>query len=205
MPLTVSAASPGTDGASVRPRVLGSIAYRLHCPRNLYLFEDMARALTDIGFAAENQQVQSVQPLFAGLGYSEDRTIGIVSEGSRYVVTGSDGKLNVDVFKDELVFCHRIPLKAWLAIDGPTIPVTDLLLEKMQIVEINLEELEDTSVPLLEQDLAQGSTDRELVDLGHLTSLLCSDWGFYYTVTVNLATSSNSSTKRPGAHRRTAT
>ena len=147
----------------------------------------MARALTDIDFAAEKQQAQSVQQLFARLGYSEDRTIGIVSEGSRYVFTGPDGKLNVDVFMDELFFCHRIPLKGRLTLDRPTISVTDLLLEKMQIVEINLKDLEDTSVLLLEHDFAEGSADSELVDLGYLASLLCSDWGFYYTVTVNLA------------------
>jgi hypothetical protein len=174
------------DGAGVTLRILGSIAYRLHCPRNLHLFEDMARALTDIDFAAEKQQAQSVQHLFASLGYAEDRPVGIVSEGSRYVFTGPDGKLNVDVFMDELFFCHRIPLKGRLALDRPTISVTDLLLEKMQIVEINLKDLEDTSVLLLEHDLGEGPTDREIIDLGHLESLLCSDWGFCYTVTANL-------------------
>jgi hypothetical protein len=174
------------DTAGVTLRILGSIAYRLHCPRNLHLFEDMARALTDIDFAAEKQQAQSVQQLMARLGYSEDRSIGIVSEGSRFVFTGPDGKLNVDVFMDELFFCHRIPLKGRLALDRPTISVTDLLLEKMQIVEINLKDLEDTSVLLLEHDLGEGSTDREIIDVGHLASLLCSDWGFCYTVNVNL-------------------
>lgn len=175
------------DAAGVTLRILGSIAYRIHCPRNLHLFDDMARALTDIDFGAEKQQAQLVQDLFARLNYTEDRPIGIVSEGSRYVFTGPDGKLNVDVFMDELFFCHRIPLKGRLTLDRPTISVTDLLLEKMQIVEINLKDLEDTSVLLLEHDIAETAAGTELVDLGHLASLLCSDWGFYHTVTVNLA------------------
>jgi hypothetical protein len=186
------------DAAGVTLRILGSIAYRIHCPRNLHLFEDMARALTDIDFAGEKQQAQSVQQLFARLGYSEDRTMGIVSEGGRYVFTGPDGKLNVDVFMDELFFCHRIPLRDRLVLDSPTISVTDLLLEKMQIVEINLKDLEDTSVLVLEHELAEKPVDKELFDLERLASLLCSDWGFYHTVTVNLSKVSAFVEEAPG-------
>ena len=172
--------------AGVTLRVLGSIAYRIHCPTNLSLFESMDRALTDIDFAAERTQSQAVQRLLGDLRYVEDRTVAIATEGSRYCFTGPDGKLNVDVFMDELFFCHRIPLKGRLALDEPTITVTDLLLEKMQIVEINLKDLQDTVVLLLEHDLGEGSDDRERIDVEHVCTLLCGEWGFYHTVTTNL-------------------
>ena len=174
------------ERAGVTLRVLGSIAYRIHCPRNIGLFEQMARALTDIDFASDKSQGPAVRKLFAELGYNEDRTVYMVTEGSRYCFTGLDGKLNVDVFMDELFFCHRIPLKGRLDLDRPTICVTDLLLEKMQIVEINLKDLEDTVVLLLEHDVADGTTDREVIDAGHICALLSAEWGFYHTVTVNL-------------------
>jgi hypothetical protein len=174
------------ERAGVTLRLLGSIAYRIHCPRNISLFEEMARALTDIDFASEKDQGGGVRKLFSELGYVEDRTIYMVTEGSRYCFTGPDGKLNVDIFMDELFFCHRIPLKGRLALDRPTICVTDLLLEKMQIVEINLKDLEDTVVLLLEHDLGKGESDTESIDTDHVAALLCADWGFYHTVTVNL-------------------
>jgi hypothetical protein len=172
--------------AGVTLRVLGSIAYRIHCPANLSLFEEMDRALTDIDFAAEKTQHHAVQRLLTDLGYVEDRTVAIATEGSRLCFTGPDGRLNVDVFMDELFFCHRIPLKGRLTLDEPTITVTDLLLEKMQIVEINLKDLEDTVVLLLEHEIGEGNGDREQIDVGRLCSLLCSEWGFYHTVTTNL-------------------
>jgi hypothetical protein len=174
------------DAAGVTLRVLGSIAYRIHCPTNLELFEKMERALTDIDFASEKAQAQPVRQLLADLGYTEDRTVGMVSEGSRYCFAARDGKLNVDVFMDELFFCHRIPLKGRLLLDRPTISVTDLLLEKMQIVEINLKDLEDTAVLLLEHEVAESGRDRESIDMRHVAELLCGDWGFYHTVTTNL-------------------
>jgi hypothetical protein len=174
------------ERAGVTLRVLGSIAYRLHCPANLGLFEQMERALTDIDFASDKSQGPGVRQLFGDLGYAEDRTMSMVTEGSRYCFAAPDGKLNVDVFMDELFFCHRIPLKGRLDLDRPTICVTDLLLEKMQIVEINLKDLEDTVVLLLEHDLADGTADREVIDVDHISGLLCADWGFYHTFTVNL-------------------
>jgi hypothetical protein len=68
----------------------------------------------------------------------------MASEGARHAYLHGDNGLNVDVFADELYFCHRIPFKGRLDLDSPTICTTDLLLEKMQIVEINLKDFKDT-------------------------------------------------------------
>jgi hypothetical protein len=175
------------EKAGVTLRILGSIAYRLHCPGAISLFEKMDRALTDIDFASEKSQRARIQRLMEQLGYVEDRGISLSSEGGRLCFASRDGALNVDVFMDELYFCHRIPLKDRLHLDSPTIPVTDLLLEKMQIVEINLKDLKDTLVLLLEHGVAHGQAEREEIDLERLGQLLAADWGFYHTVTTNLA------------------
>jgi hypothetical protein len=175
------------EKAGVTLRILGSIAYRVHCPGTVSLFERMDRALTDIDFASEKSQGPKIQRLMEQLGYVEDKGTALSSEGRRLCFTSRDGKLNVDVFMDELYFCHRIPLKDRLRLDSPTIPVTDLLLEKMQIVEINLKDLKDTVVLLLEHEVADGDPDREHIDLERLGQLLAADWGFYHTVTTNLA------------------
>ena len=36
------------EAKGIRLRILGSIAYRLQCPRNLHLFQDTKRVLTDV-------------------------------------------------------------------------------------------------------------------------------------------------------------
>ena len=68
----------------------------------------------------------------------------MASEGSRHIYLHPETNLNIDVFSDELFFCHRIPFLGRLTLDSPTICTTDLLLEKMQIVEINLKDFKDT-------------------------------------------------------------
>ena len=54
----------------------------------------------------------------------------MASEGARHAYLHRDTGLNVDVFADELYFCHRIPFKDRLDLDSPTICTTDLLLGK---------------------------------------------------------------------------
>jgi hypothetical protein len=174
------------DRGGIQLRILGSLAYRLHCPENLELFDQMERALTDIDFAAERSQARSIKELISDMGYVPDERITMATEGSRYYFEHPSTHLGVDVFVDELFFCHCIPFRGRLNLDAPTIPLAELVLEKMQIVEINLKDIKDTLVLLLEHDVADRSHGRETIDGGYIASLLAVDWGFYYTVTTNL-------------------
>jgi hypothetical protein len=170
----------------LRMRILGSLAYRLHCPENLSLFDKMERDLTDIDFAAEERQAKAIKQFLIGQGYVPDDAITMATEGSRYYFEHSVTSLGVDVFVDELYFCHRIPFENRLALDQPTIPTVDLLLEKMQIVEINLKDIKDTMVLLLEHAVGAERNGRETIDLSYVTGLLRDDWGFYFTFTQNM-------------------
>jgi hypothetical protein len=165
-------------------RILGSLAYRLHCPANLGLFDEMERDLTDVDLAARGEQRRPVRDLLAEMGYEIDRDLLVASEGTRYAFSDPSTRMAVDVFFDELYFCHPIPLRDRLDLDYPTITATDLLLEKMQIVEINPKDVKDSLVLLLEHPLR--ANDREAIDAGYIARLLASDWGFYYTLTRNL-------------------
>jgi hypothetical protein len=165
-------------------RILGSLAYRLHCPNSLALFEEMKRDLTDIDFAARHEQRKAIRDYLRGRGLVIDNDIVVATEGKRYAFVDPETRLNVDVFFDELYFCHPIPLRDRLDLDYPTITPTDLLLEKMQIVQINPKDVKDSLVLLLEHPI--GSDDSEAIDGGYISQLLAADWGFYYTVTRNL-------------------
>jgi hypothetical protein len=125
------------DERGIQLRILGSIAYRIQCPKNLHLFDEMARVLTDVDFAGLKSQNQEIREFIIGQGYVPDEGVYVASEGTRHIYLHPETNLNLDVFADELYFCHRIPFKGRLDIDTPTISTTDLLLEKIHIVEIN--------------------------------------------------------------------
>src|SRR5215813_1482658 len=174
------------EAKGIRLRILGSIAYRLQCPRNLHLFQDTKRVLTDVDFGAEKSQNKTIREFLKARGYVADEGIYVASEGARHAYLHHETGLNVDVFADELYFCHRIPLKDRLSLDSPTICTTDLLLEKMQIVEINLKDFKDTIVLMLEHPLSDRQPGAKSIDVSYITDLMRQDWGFYYTFTTNL-------------------
>ncbi len=167
-------------------RILGSLAYRIHCPANLQLFEAMERALTDIDFSADRRQSREIKKFLVERGYEEDQRMTASTEGKRYYFEDPTNGLGVDVFYNELFFCHKIPLRDRLDLDSPTITTCDLLLEKMQIVELNLKDVKDTLVLMLEHPVVEKPTSPEEIDGGYIADLLSGDWGFYYTVNMNL-------------------
>jgi hypothetical protein len=71
-----------------------------------------------------------------------------------------------------------------LEVDSPTIPLTELLLEKMQIVKINEKDVIDTIMLLLEHPL--GEQDQETINIKRAAELCANDWGLWRTTTMNL-------------------
>ena len=173
-----------SDAAGVLLRVIGSLAFQIHCPKFGYLQEAMGRAYTDIDFAAYRSQAKEVKSLMTSLGYSENREVFIVSEGERSIFDRTSAGLHVDVFYDKLDFCHTIQWEGRLEIDRPSIPLSEMLLEKMQIVKINEKDVIDTIMLLLEHPL--GDTDNEVINLKRISMLCASDWGLWRTTSMNL-------------------
>lgn len=172
------------NAAGVTLRLLGSLAFQFHCPEFGFLQEKMGRAYTDIDFAGYGREAKNVRALMAGLGYGEDKEVWVVSEGGRAIFNHTALDLHVDVFYEKLDFCHVIPWAGRLEQDSPTIPLAELLLEKMQIVQINEKDVIDTIMLLLEHPL--GENDRETINMKRVAKLCSEEWGLWRTATMNL-------------------
>ena len=173
-----------SEDAGVILRVIGSLAFQMHCPEFGFLQAAMGRAYTDIDFAAYRGQTKEIKALMAGLGYTENREVFIVSEGERSIFDRSEVGLHVDVFYDKLDFCHTIFWEGRLEVDHPSIPLAEMLLEKMQIVQINEKDIIDTIMLLLEHPFGKG--DKETINIDRISKICSSDWGFWRTINMNL-------------------
>ncbi|HEY9152563.1 MAG TPA: hypothetical protein VIN60_06725 [Anaerolineales bacterium] len=172
------------DESGIILRVIGSLGFQMHCPKFGFLQAAMGRAYTDIDFAAYSKQTKQIQELMSKLGYKENREVFIVSEGERSIYEKPEAGLHLDVFYEKLDFCHTIFWAGRLEIDSPTIPLAELLLEKMQIVQINEKDIIDTIMLLLEHSL--GDSDKEIINIKRIAEICGNDWGFWRTVTMNL-------------------
>ncbi len=173
-----------SEEAGVLMRVIGSLAFQMHCPKYGYLQQAMGRAYTDIDFAAYSKQLKPIQTLMAKLGYVDNQEVFIVSGGERSIFDRAEIGLHIDIFWEKLDFCHIIRWAGRLEVDSPSIPLAEMLLEKMQIVQINEKDIIDTIMLLLEHPL--GDTDHEVINIKRVAELCAADWGLWRTTTMNL-------------------
>lgn len=165
-------------------RLIGALAFRTHCPEYGYLQDSLGRIFTDIDFASYQQYFQDIVRLLPELGYKEDKMVTRLFSEFRLLFHDPIYGRHIDIFFDKLDFSHVIPLKNRLEAEKLTLPLAELLLEKMQIAQINEKDLIDTIMLLREHPL--GKSDNETINLKVICDLLANDWGFWRTVTANL-------------------
>ena len=164
-------------------RVLGAIAFRLHCPKFRHILENI-RHITDIDLVAYGKQMNQVEKYFIDLGYELRPPSFAALAARRRIFYDRDRGIVVDVFFDKLEMCHVIDFKGRLEVDYPTIPLAEMLLEKLQIVQITEKDVKDVIILLREHEI--GERDDETINAKYIAKIFAKDWGFYYTATTNL-------------------
>jgi hypothetical protein len=165
-------------------RLIGALAFNLHCPEYNYIHEKWGRVFTDTDFVSRSEYGTVVLRLYRELGYRDDEMITTLHGASRMVFDHQKSGFHSDVFYDKLDFCHLLPLRERLEVDELTIPLAELFLEKMQIVQINEKDLVDTAMLIREHTVGNG--DLETINGAVIGRLLAADWGFWRTVTANM-------------------
>ena len=163
-------------------RLLGGLAIRLHSSRAAR--GALARVYPDIDLAALARQGQAVEKLLTQLGYTPDKSFNLLNGASRLLFYDETHGRQVDVFVGAFAMCHRLPLAERLAIEPLTLPLAELLLTKLQIVEINQKDLRDVTALLLDHPVAAGDT--ETINVARIAELCGKDWGWWKTTEVNL-------------------
>jgi len=163
----------GARGAVVR--VLGGIGVVIHCG-------SAHREPEDIDLAVGRGDLRALDAVLAERGYEPNARFNAMHGDTRNVFHGPAGKL--DVFVGAFTMCHRLDLEPRLEIDSPTLSVADLILTKLQVVELTEKDAADLRVLLDEHELGSGPGD--LIDATRIASVLADDWGYWRTATETL-------------------
>jgi len=170
----------------VHLRLLGAIAFQFHCPKFSYLSAKLDRILTDVDFAGYSKEKDAMSKMMREFGYEDEPSVTALFGHKRLIWDNKSNGVHIDIFLDKLEMNHDIPFKDRLDLDGLTISLADLLLEKMQIVQLNEKDFIDTMMLIREHAIGKDGNTPETIDAGYIAKLLASEWGFYYTVTTNL-------------------
>jgi hypothetical protein len=165
-------------------RLIGGLAIRFHChgPHSTHLRE--YHDIDVFGFGKEHKGIYSV---FQKLGYSPNEEYNLLYGGTRLQFVHRESRWNVEVFLDKFRMGHTLDFRQRLQLDDVTIPITDLLLTKLQVVQFAEKDAKDI-VAILEDHELGHNDDRETLNLDYVVQSCSRDWGLYKTITKNIAT-----------------
>jgi hypothetical protein len=173
--------------AGVTLRVMGSAGIRLHCAAPGPAMDLLGRQPKDIDLVVPDKHRKGMRRYLESRGYVTDRDLLIAMEGTRYSFCHSEHGTELDVFVEKLNFCHVIEVRSRLGRHPVTLAVEDLILGKLQIIEMTVTDVMDVAVILATHRVRDDDADPEGIDSGYIAGLLARDWGFHHTATRNLA------------------
>jgi hypothetical protein len=167
------------DRRAIAARAVGGLAVHLRCPSAAE--PPLARDYKDLDLATAYAGTRPLTQALEELGYEADREFNALHGRERLLFWDATNGRQLDVFVDRMVLCHTLELGDRIPLEPRTLPLADLLLAKLQVVEINERDLKDAAAILTDHALGpQG------VDAHRVTEVLAADWGWWRTATVTL-------------------
>ncbi len=178
-------------------RILGALAIYIRTEgyqeaRRIYevipRFGEGKPLFTDLDLMAYSSQRSDIIKFFQDLGFKP--LLNPLYSYKRLIYDTPERYFHIDIFFDKLEFSHDVnfgskPGKGRLDLDFPTITVTDLVLEKLQIHQINMKDIVDLMVLFRAYDISM-QFNKNVIDASYIASILSDDWGFWFDVTNNL-------------------
>lgn len=173
--------------AGLTLRLLGGVAVRLTCPSAGE--PPLARSYGDLDFAAQRREGRALRDLLEKAGYTPERHFNALHGDKRLLYVDEPRERKVDVFLGAFRMCHTLDLEARLSLSAWTLAPADLLLTKLQIVQLNTKDAQDALAILADHELAEyvnATHAGDVIDVGYIATLCGHDWGWYTTVSDNL-------------------
>jgi hypothetical protein len=157
------------------------VAVRLRAPE---LPPSLDRQYKDLDFAVPKKGAGNADKLLRDAGYEPHLTFNAMHARERALFFDDHHGRQVDVFIDSFRMCHKIPLNDRLDGNSPTVPLAELLLTKLQIIELNEKDVRDTVLLLHGHPVDEH--DGDAVNGARIAQLCADDWGLWRTITANL-------------------
>jgi len=170
------------DAEGVVLRLFGGVSFWFRCPSAR--FPSLQRKYVDVDFMGHAKQSREIKQLFVSLGYVSRDKFNAIQGYRRLIFNDMANQRRVDVFLDIFEMCHSFNFRDRLEVDAKTIPLADMLVTKIQIIDANEKDLKDAVSLFADYDV--GSGDKEMINGAYIASLCAGDWGVYKSFTMNL-------------------
>ena len=173
----------GATTAGLKLRLLGGLGVRVLCPD----FPPRLRPGQDMDLATTSKGRREIAVYLERSGCVADRMFNNLNGDRQMYFIAPSGR-PIDVMVDRLVMCHTLDFRPSFRNSSLTLDPADLLLSKLQIIELNVKDVHDIThllagIPVGTADLiAHG----RVIDTKRFGEVLAADWGWWRTCTGNL-------------------
>jgi Uncharacterised nucleotidyltransferase len=145
----------------------------------------LQRPYKDLDYVVRRPDARRWREFLESNGYAPDAQFNALHGAQRLLHFDTANHRQVDTFVSTFAMCHTIDLADRLPPGSPTLAPEDLLLTKLQIFEVNDKDLIDSIALLLSHPVTSGREPG--INGDRLAKVVGNDWGWYTTVTDNLA------------------
>jgi hypothetical protein len=161
--------------------LLGGVAVRIRTPD---VPPALDREYKDLDFAVPKKAGGDADKLLRDAGYEPHITFNAMHARERALFFDGHHDRQVDIFIGSFRMCHQIELGERIEQGQPTVPLAELLLTKLQIIEVNEKDIRDTLLLLHGHPVEEH--DDDAVNAARIADLCASEWGLWRTITANL-------------------
>ena len=167
--------------AGVGLKLLGGLAVRVLTPD----LPPRLRAGQDMDFACLSKGRKATATFLADSGCEPDRRFNNLNGDRQMYFVAPSGR-PIDVMVDRLTMCHVLDFRPGYGRLPFTVDAVDVLLSKLQIVELNEKDARDIFQLLAGLPVSAASSPEVNLDTERFGQVLAADWGWWRTVTGNL-------------------
>jgi hypothetical protein len=167
------------EGITVR--LVGGLAIQYLTPE----FPPRGGDRQDLDLATLSKDRRPLTRFLAQRGYVGDKNFNALYGHKQLYFQSEDTGRSLDVLVDRLQMCHTVEFKDRLARMPVTLDLSDLLLTKLQIVELNEKDAQDVLYLCSAYPVREGD-EPGTIGLDRIRPIVGNDWGWWRTVTLNL-------------------
>jgi hypothetical protein len=187
-------AALGTAG--IRARLIGGLGVAAH--DHIELPTQLQRTFADIDIVIPERSNRKAALELVGLGYTPNDRFNALHGARRLLFYDDTNSRQLDVFVGQFAMCHRLDLNSRLNLHPTALTASDLLLTKLQIVQLNQKDILDALRLLLNHPLADvddpptdtatlgANSVSDALSVTRIVSITSADWGWHTTLGDNL-------------------
>lgn len=170
----------GAAERSVPLKLVGGLAVRFLTPD----FPPRTRERQDLDLASVSRTRTQLTEYLVELNYEPDKRFNALYGHKQLFFSSPQGRA-VDVLVDRMEMCHVLEFQDRIERHPVTLDVTDLLLTKLQIFELNEKDAQDILYLVSAYRVEEGD-EPGTIGLDRVGALVSDDWGWWRTITLNL-------------------